>query len=93
VGWHKSAEALLYILLGGLGSLAGPVVGALAFTALGEVAQQFTESKLLVEGLIVLAAVLVLREGLTGLFRRTSRMEDFGEGDDARADETERSNG
>ena len=36
VCWHKSAEALLMILLGGIGSLAGAVVGAFAFTALGE---------------------------------------------------------
>jgi branched-chain amino acid transport system permease protein len=67
VSWHKSAEALLFILLGGLGSLAGPVVGALAYTALGEVAQQVTERKLLVEGSVILAAVLVLRNGITGL--------------------------
>lgn len=67
VSWHKSAEALLFILLGGLGSLAGPVVGAFAYTALGEAAQQFTDRKLLAEGLVILAAVLLLRNGITGL--------------------------
>jgi branched-chain amino acid transport system permease protein len=81
VGWHKSAEALLFILLGGLGSLAGPVVGAFAYTLLGEVAQLAGESrlaswsgleplfqrKLLIEGVVILAAVLLLRNGLTGL--------------------------
>ncbi len=67
VGWHKSAEALLMILLGGLGSLAGPIVGALAYTVLGEVAQLLTERKLLVEGLVILAVVLVLPRGLTGI--------------------------
>ncbi len=73
VGWHKSAEALLMILLGGLGSLAGAIVGAFAYTALGEVAQQLTERKLLVEGLVILAAVLVLRNGLTGISLRRLR--------------------
>jgi branched-chain amino acid transport system permease protein len=67
VGWHKSAEALLMILLGGLGSLAGPIVGALAFTALGEVAGLLTERKLLVEGIVILLVVLVLPRGLSGL--------------------------
>jgi len=67
VSWHKSAEALLFILLGGLGSLAGPMVGAFAYTALGEAAQQFTDRKLLAEGLVILAAVLVLRNGITGI--------------------------
>jgi branched-chain amino acid transport system permease protein len=66
VGWHKSAEALLMILLGGLGSLAGPIVGALAYTALGEVAGILTERKLLIEGLVILAVVLALPRGLTG---------------------------
>ena len=37
IGWHRSAEALLMILLGGLTTLHGPIVGALAYTALGEV--------------------------------------------------------
>ncbi|MFM9943121.1 MAG: branched-chain amino acid ABC transporter permease [Hyphomicrobiaceae bacterium] len=65
--WHKSAEALLMILLGGIGSLAGAVVGAFAYVALDEVAQLVTERKLLVQGLVILAAVLVLRNGLTGI--------------------------
>ena len=67
VAWHKSAEALLMILLGGLGSLAGAIVGALAYTALGEVAQLVTERKLLVEGLVILAAVIALPRGLMGI--------------------------
>jgi branched-chain amino acid transport system permease protein len=67
VSWHKSAEALLFILLGGIGSLAGPIVGAFAYTALVEIAQQVTERKLLLEGVVILGAVLVLRNGLTGM--------------------------
>ena len=67
VGWHRSAEALLMILLGGLNSLHGPILGALALTGLGEVAQMLTERKLLVEGLVILFVVLVLPKGLSGL--------------------------
>lgn len=67
VGWHRSAEALLHILLGGIGTLAGPIVGAFAFIFLSDVAQQITERKLLVEGAVILAAVLVMRNGITGL--------------------------
>ena len=67
VGWHQSAEALLMILLGGLGSLHGPIVGAIALTGLGEVAQLLTERKLLVEGLVILAVVILLPRGLSGL--------------------------
>ncbi len=67
VSWHKSAEALLMILIGGIGSLAGAVVGAFAFVALGEAAQLLTSRKLLVEGAVILAAVVLLRNGLMGL--------------------------
>jgi len=77
LGWHRSAEALLMILLGGLTTLHGPIIGALAYTALGEVAQSITERKLLVEGLVVLAVVIALPKGLSGIgqlriFRRTA---------------------
>ena len=67
VGWHRSAEALLMILLGGLTTLSGPILGALAYTAIGEVAQLLTERKLLVEGLIILVVVLALPKGLSGI--------------------------
>jgi branched-chain amino acid transport system permease protein len=39
IGWHRSAEALLMILIGGLGTLHGPIIGALAFTGLTELPQ------------------------------------------------------
>ena len=45
VGWHRSAEALLMILLGGLQSLHGPIIGALAFTGLGELPQLMGDYK------------------------------------------------
>ena len=67
IGWHHSAEALLMILLGGLTTLHGPIIGALVFTGLGEFSQLITERKLLVEGLVVLFAVLALPKGLTGV--------------------------
>jgi branched-chain amino acid transport system permease protein len=83
VSWHKSAEALLMILLGGIGSLAGAVVGAFAYYALGEGAQVLgsyvagwgwpkagailKERKLLIEGIVILGVVLLLRNGLTGI--------------------------
>ena len=76
VGWHKSAEALLMILLGGIGSLSGAIVGAFAYVALGEAAQLVTERKLLVEGLVILASVLVLRNGITGLWGAVPGMPD-----------------
>jgi branched-chain amino acid transport system permease protein len=69
--WHVSAEALLMVLLGGIGALHGPVIGALAFIGLGEVATMITERQRLVEGLVILGVVLLLPRGLVGIrFRR-----------------------
>ena len=67
LGWHRSAEALLMVLLGGLGALHGPVLGAFALVGLNELAGLVTERQRLVQGLVILAAVLLLRHGLAGL--------------------------
>lgn len=67
--WHHSAEALLMILLGGIGVLHGPIVGAFALTLVRELGQSVTERQRLVEGLVILAAVLLLRRGLAGWCR------------------------
>ena len=67
LGWHRSAEALLMILLGGIGALHGPIIGAFAFVGLEEAATLVTERQRLVEGLVILAAVLILPRGLAGL--------------------------
>ncbi len=80
VSWHKSAEALLMILLGGIGSLAGAIVGAFAYIGLSEVGQliqvateqkplfgKIVVRKLMFEGLVVLAVVILFRNGLMGI--------------------------
>ncbi len=62
--WHHSAEALLMILLGGVGVLHGPIVGAFALTLARELGLAVTERQRLVEGMVILAAVLLFRGGL-----------------------------
>ena len=75
LGWHRSAEALLIVLLGGIGALHGPILGAFAYTLIGEIGRSITERQRLVEGLVILAAVLLLRRGLAGLrLRRPADM-------------------
>ncbi len=66
LGWHRSAEALLMVLLGGIGALHGPILGAFALTLVQEAGQMLTERQRLVEGGVILAAVLLLRHGLAG---------------------------
>ena len=76
LGWHRSAEALLMVLLGGIGALHGPILGAFALTAIQEVGTLVTDRPRLVEGVVFLAAVLFLRHGLAG-FRPRSGLRDM----------------
>jgi len=69
LGWHRSAEALLMILLGGIGALHGPILGAFALILIQELSQLVTERQRLVEGAVILLAVLLLRHGLAGRAR------------------------
>jgi branched-chain amino acid transport system permease protein len=68
LGWHRSAEALMMILLGGMTTLHGPIIGALCYVGLlREFASQvLPQHVLLIEGTIILAIVLALPGGLTG---------------------------
>ncbi|MBR1221106.1 branched-chain amino acid ABC transporter permease [Bradyrhizobium sp. U87765 SZCCT0131] len=63
LGWHQSATALVMVLLGGLRSVAGPVLGALVLMGLEEVLKALTVHWKLIEGLIVVMIVLALPNG------------------------------
>ncbi len=76
LSWHESGAVLLMIILGGLGSLRGAVIGAVAFTLLKELYQ--SEALLgplaghwqLTLGLTIIAFVALLPKGLIGLKAR-----------------------
>lgn len=76
LSWHESGAVLLMIILGGLGSLRGAVIGAIAFTLLKELFQ--SEALLgpvaarwqLTLGLTIIAFVALLPQGLIGLRAR-----------------------
>ncbi len=78
LSWHESGAVLLMIILGGIGSLRGAVIGAVAFTLLKELYQ--SEALLgplaahwqLTLGLTIIAFVALLPKGLIGLKARLS---------------------
>jgi ABC-type branched-subunit amino acid transport system ATPase component/ABC-type branched-subunit amino acid transport system permease subunit len=57
---------LLVVLFGGLGTLAGPVVGAMALVALPEVLRDLLEYRLILYGSLLLASVYFLPRGVVG---------------------------
>lgn len=67
VHWHASGEVVLMSLLGGIGTLLGPLAGALAFVSLQNYLAPLGSWVLVVQGLIFILCVLLLREGLIGL--------------------------
>jgi branched-chain amino acid transport system permease protein len=67
LSWHQSGQALVIVILGGMGTLYGPVVGAFALIALEDLAAGLTEHWLLLIGLFVVAVVLLLPRGIASL--------------------------
>lgn len=61
---------LLVVLFGGLGTLAGPLVGALALVLLPELLRQFLEYRLILYGALLLLSVYFLPGGVVGVVRR-----------------------
>jgi branched-chain amino acid transport system permease protein len=62
----RSVDALVMVLLGGVQSLAGPVVGAVAFTWLQDTIIRATDYWRAVFGVVILVLVLVFPQGLAG---------------------------
>jgi ABC-type branched-subunit amino acid transport system ATPase component/ABC-type branched-subunit amino acid transport system permease subunit len=57
---------LLVVLFGGMGALAGPVVGALVLVALPEILRDFLEYRLILYGSLLLLSVYFLPRGVVG---------------------------
>lgn len=67
LAWQRSGDLLFMVILGGLGSVEGAVLGALAIVVLEEWLGRLTEYWRLVFGPLLVLAVLFLRGGLAGL--------------------------
>ncbi len=72
-GLHRSVEALVMAVVGGLGSLSGPVLGAIVFTYLPEKLQFFADWQFMVYGLLLMVSFILLPKGLAGLLLPRSR--------------------
>jgi branched-chain amino acid transport system permease protein len=73
-GPAMSIEALLVSLVGGLGSVFGPLFGAVVLHAIGEAAKQATGNapglNLVLYGIVLIVALRFLPNGIAGLFAR-----------------------
>lgn len=70
LSWPLSGELLIIVILGGMGRLYGPLVGATVFLLLEFALKESTEHWQLFLGPILILVVLFARGGLAGLLRR-----------------------
>jgi branched-chain amino acid transport system permease protein len=67
VEWTMSGEVVLMTLLGGIGTILGPVVGAFIVTAMENYLAQTGSWVTIIEGIIFVICVLTFRSGIVGV--------------------------
>ena len=79
LGWRESGIGLVIVILGGMGTLYGSIVGAIAFIGVEEIFRDrnivgfMSEHWQMLMGAFVIAVVLLLKNGLTGLLLLVNR--------------------
>lgn len=82
LSWHQSGAVLMMVILGGMGSLAGPVLGALAMKLmelaltskmLEVIHPSLPEHWVLAMGIFIILVVIYLPDGLQGLLTKLAR--------------------
>jgi branched-chain amino acid transport system permease protein len=68
--WTRSGDLMVMVILGGMGTLFGPVIGAIVYLLLEEFLSQVTEYWALIMGPLLLLIVLFGRGGIVGLLGR-----------------------
>jgi len=65
--WTVSGEFIIMVMIGGLGTLAGPVIGGAFFVLLQEKVSSYVDWYLMVIGLVLIVIVLFMPRGLLGI--------------------------
>ncbi len=68
--WIQSGDLMFMVILGGMGTSAGPVVGAFALLLLEELLKGWTEHWQVILGPLLVLSVVFFRRGLAGLLSR-----------------------
>lgn len=66
VNWPMSGEVVLMALVGGLGTVFGPVVGAFVIIAMQNYLAQVGQWVTVIQGIVFVACVLLFRRGIVG---------------------------
>jgi branched-chain amino acid transport system permease protein len=68
--WVFSGQGLMMVVMGGIGTLVGPILGAMVFILIQEVLSSYTEHWMIFTGLVFVLIVIFLPGGLVGTARR-----------------------
>lgn len=68
--WHLSGELLVMVILGGLGSIYGAVIGAAVYLILEQVLSAYTEHWMFFLGPVLILVVVFARHGLFGMMKK-----------------------
>lgn len=66
VSWHMSGEFLLMTLVGGLGTISGPILGALALISMETYMSGLRDWVTVAQGVVFVVVVLAFRAGIVG---------------------------
>ncbi len=67
--WTVSGEIMVMVILGGMGTLAGPVTGAAVLLLLEEILSAYMEHWMIILGPVMVLVVLFARNGIWGWFQ------------------------
>jgi branched-chain amino acid transport system permease protein len=74
MSWVVSGDLIVMVVLGGMGTVAGPIVGTFLFMGVEEVLKHFTDNWMAVFGLLIVAMAMLGKAGVVGwLQHRLSR--------------------
>jgi branched-chain amino acid transport system permease protein len=68
--WTVSGDLIVMVMLGGIATIVGPLVGAIVYVVLETVLSGYTEHWMLILGPIIVLIALLAKRGLYGLVVR-----------------------
>ena len=71
LSWQMSGELIVFIIIGGVGCIYGPLIGAIFFVTFEQIFGSYTEHWQVFLGLLIIFTVLFARGGLMGVLSRS----------------------
>lgn len=66
-GWSYTTTMLLMLVIGGKGTIAGPIVGSILFSFVPELLRQYDKLRLPLYGIILMVSILLMPDGIVAV--------------------------